>query len=347
MRTLILGDIHLEDKYPGYLEAQSACIHKIVSSEQPDTVVFLGDIFQFRKPDPATLLALRSLLQELSNVNRVSKIILLRGNHDSTTKGDNNITALSLFNDRKVKVVDHSQYLEDLNFVMIPHYEDELIIIKQLETFKDFHDANTVYFGHFGFEGCLNTAGDEDFKLSPKMFSNLTILGHIHKPRNEGHIIVLGTPYSTGFGEVDYKHHYAVLTRTSKGKPNLEFKDITHGPRYMALPLDALESNKDLINDKNYFTILRVLMSKLDGFDTVDLRKKLLEKYRIKYIDIKYIPLIDKKSAQSGYNTTELMTELTEDIINKYIEEQRTSLPESEIRKGLELLKHEVAEDSN
>jgi len=347
MRTLILGDIHLEDKYPGYLEAQANCILKIVNTEQPDTLLFLGDIFQFRKPDPATLLCLRKLLQDLSNVTRVSKIFLLRGNHDSTTKGDNNITALSLFNDRKVKVVDQSEYLEDFNFIMIPHYEDELLIIKQLEDFKEFQNSNTVYFGHFGFEGCLNTAGDEDFKLSPKMFSNLTILGHIHKPRNEGNIVVLGTPYSTCFGEVDYKHHYAILTRTGKGKPSLEFKDIIHGPRYMALPLDALEANKDLINDRNYFTILRVLLSKLDGFDTIDLRKKLLEQYKVKHIDIKYIPLIDKKTSQSGYNTTELMTDLTEDIINKYIEEQKTSLPESEIRKGLELLKHEVAEDSN
>jgi len=106
-----------------------------------------------------------------------------------------------------------------------------------------------------------------------------------------------------------------------------------------------LEANKDFINDPKYFTILRVLLSKLDGFDTLDLRKKLLEEYKVKFVDMKYLPFLDDKVNQSSYYTPETLTELTDDIIDKYISEQKTSIPEADLRKGLELLKNETQKD--
>ena len=343
MKTLVIGDLHLEDKYKGYLEAQHKCIKDIVYLEKPSVVVFLGDIFQFRKPDPSTLIELDNLLNSIAMMPSITAIYLLRGNHDSATKGDTCITALSIFDKGRVNVISSTKFILDLNYLFIPHYEEELEILAKINQFRKMEliNNNTIIFGHFGFEGCLNTAGEEDFKLSPDDFDCTTILGHIHKPNKKGNIIVLGTPYSTCFQEVDYSHQYAIIDHNRK----IELKSINFGPRYLTFPLEALEANKDFINDPKYFTILRVLLSKLDGFDTLDLRKKLLDEYKVKFIDMKYLPFLDDKVNQSSYYTPETLTELTDDIIDKYISEQKTSIPEADLRKGLELLKNETQKD--
>ena len=343
MKTIVIGDLHLEDKYPGYLTAQRQCIQDLVYREKPTVVVFLGDVFQFRKPDPETLLEFHELLKVIQNIPGVINIYILRGNHDSSTKGDNFITALSLFNNGRVDVITSTKYISDLDYILIPHYEDELSILSHINQFKKLNliSKNTIIFGHFGFQGCLNTAGEEDFQLTPDMFDCKTFIGHIHKPGKMGNIFVLGTPYSTNFQEVDYEHQYAVIDRNR----NIELKPITHGPRYLVYPLEALESNKETICDYQYFTILRVLLSKLDGYNTIDLRKKLLDEYKVKYVDIKYLPFIDDKVDQSSYYTPSTLTELTDEIIDKYIAEQKTSIPEAEIRKGLEILKNETQKD--
>jgi len=342
-KTLVLGDLHLEDKYPGYLEAQRKCIENIVHKEKPEVIVFLGDVFQFRKPDPETLLEFDELLRNILETLGVISIYILRGNHDSSTKGDNFITALSLFNGGRVEVITSTKYVMDLNYLFIPHYENELHILSHINQFRKMNliNNNTIIFGHFGFQGCLNTAGEEDFQLTPDMFDCKTIIGHIHKPGKMGNITVLGTPYSTGFQEVDYHHQYGIIDRNG----NLDLRPITHGPRYLVYPLEALESNKEFICDHQHFTILRVLLSKLDGYNTIDLRKKLLDEYKVKYVDVKYLPFIDDKVDQSSYYTPSTLTELTDEIIDKYIAEQKTSIPEAEIRKGLEILKNETQKD--
>lgn len=343
MKTLVIGDTHFENKYEGYLDAQRRCIENIVAKEKPTVVVFLGDIFQFRKPDPETLLEFDKLLKNIESTLSVVEVFVIRGNHDSSTKGDNLITALSLFDRSRIKVITSTRYVADYDFLFIPHYEEEMIIMSHLNQFKKMNliTNNTVVFGHFGFEGCLNTAGEEDFKLTPEMFDTQTIIGHIHKPNKINNITVLGTPYSTSFQEVDYQHQYAIIDRNR----NITLHPITHGPRYLAFPLEALEANKEFINDSQHFTILRVLLSKLDGFDTLDLRKKLLDEYKVKFVDMKYLPFIDDKQDQSSYYTPETLTELTDDIIDKYISEQKTSIPEADLRKGLELLKNEIKQD--
>ena len=42
MRTVVIGDIHLDSKSRGHLNAQLATIESIIVDEQPDEIIFLG-----------------------------------------------------------------------------------------------------------------------------------------------------------------------------------------------------------------------------------------------------------------------------------------------------------------
>ena len=61
MKALVIGDIHLRDDVaPGYLESQYETVLRICDKENPDQVIFLGDIFHYRKPTPKVLLKVNS-----------------------------------------------------------------------------------------------------------------------------------------------------------------------------------------------------------------------------------------------------------------------------------------------
>jgi UDP-2,3-diacylglucosamine pyrophosphatase LpxH len=52
MKTLIIGDLHLNGNDPLYLESQHDFFNEIAEIEC-DRIVFLGDIFHFRTPTKA------------------------------------------------------------------------------------------------------------------------------------------------------------------------------------------------------------------------------------------------------------------------------------------------------
>ena len=56
-KAIVIGDCHFYNAYPSfdYLGEQFKAIEKIVKTESPEYIIFLGDIFHFRKPDPETI----------------------------------------------------------------------------------------------------------------------------------------------------------------------------------------------------------------------------------------------------------------------------------------------------
>jgi DNA repair exonuclease SbcCD nuclease subunit len=60
-----------------------------------------------RKPSPSELLAFKKILSRCSMVR--SDVVVLRGNHDSETKADDGVTALSLLS--KARSKDCNTYL--------------------------------------------------------------------------------------------------------------------------------------------------------------------------------------------------------------------------------------------
>lgn len=345
MKALVLGDCHFTNAYPSfdYLGKQLSTIESLIL-EQEDVayVIFLGDVFHFRKPDPETIVRVQKFFRDITRFP-MKKVFIVRGNHDTASKSDDSLlTILEVLEDNKVTIVKDT-LLESVGncvFGFVAHFEKDEEILVRLAGLDDklaaCEENDKFIFGHFGYKGCLNTNGDEDFGLSLNVFKHPTFLGHIHKPTDEGNVHVVGTPYSTSFQESDNYHRYAIIDTISG---EVEFKRIDSGIRYLSFEYAALEANKEFIQDRRYNTILRVYLNHITDVNSVDLRQQIMEEYRVEYVDIKYLPLIDNESHLSSFRPTSMVFELDDDLINNYVEECKSGIPKELILQGLQLFK--------
>jgi len=335
MRTLVLGDIHVSNKDAALRKAQEKCIKRIYDKEQPDEIIQLGDFLDFRKPSPEALLTAKSIIDYW---RRKSDVYIIRGNHCASTKADDGTTAMSLFDSpaygalHKVKIISHTWFDHRAKRAFIPHYENEEHIIQHL---ADCPRDYTV-FGHFGYFGCLNSVGDHDFDININSFRNDTILGHIHRQdqrtfrigEEEKSVLILGTPYTTNFGESGKDNYYAII---EDGKTTLH--QIDHGPRHMMIKNSDLLENAEKINDKNYHTYLRVILEA--GETQVN-----LEDINPHSIDIKYSPAFDEEEV-SEYSPSRDLFRLNDVVIEDYISSANSSIDKDRLLEGYKLLKYE------
>ena len=321
MKTLLLTDLHLSYKPTGLLEAQKECILTIFEEENPDEVIIMGDLVMVRRPPPLVLSILHTIIKTME---QKCSVVLLRGNHDSDNRSDDGLTILSLFESQKVKVVTQTEHDYDKNRTYIPHYEDQDRIKSTLLTVP----KNHCVFGHFGYVGCLNSCGDADFGITIDNFRNRTYLGHIHRFLKAEQITILGTPYSTNFGESGKVNYYATLVDDVA-----EYHEIKFGPRYLVINADEVEARLEEINDPNYFTLLRVLLS--PGIPEPDYGQ-----LRVASLDIKFKPAFDEE-VLSDYKPRRDLFTLNEVILEDYIDAANTDLPKENILEGLRLLRDE------
>jgi len=333
MVTLVIGDLHFNDKPRGLLEAQVKYTKQIVdhaiskSKKRITRVVFLGDLMMHRRPTPSVLLALKRVVDYASY--KTGHAVILRGNHDSETKADDGVTALSLFEvPNRVSVVIHPEFYSWQNQYYIPHYEDENRIKEEL---KKVPEGYTV-FGHFGYNGALNSAGDSDFTLSPSDFTHNTILGHIHGYKQEGNITVLGTPFTTSFQESGKESFYGILDENNV----LTVYNIDFGIRHIQIDYENVEENLYWINDSDYFTLLRINMSSIrEDQESVS---NLLDKLKVGYYEIKYKPLVDTKEEFTINEDREAVLDVNNDLIEEYINSSNSQIGKDELLDGLQII---------
>ena len=334
VKTLIIGDLHFDNKHIGLLDAQKKAVMQICKDNGDcSKVIFLGDLMMHRNPRPSVLLALKAVMDEVS---KTKNIYILRGNHDSVSKADDGVTALSLLENDKIHVVTQTWIDHKNKWVFIPHYEDEQKIKDYLANApKDY-----TVFGHFGYYGVLNSAGDADFSLSLSDFRNPTILGHIHKEGRNGSVSVLGTPYTTNFGEAGKDCYYGVLDENG-----LEKIPTKGGPRHLVVDYDNVEDNLDWINDdgNSYFTLLRINISTIN--EDQDRIADLCDKLKVGSIEVKYKPLLDEKE-EFETDGRVFTTALNDELIDFYINSSNTKINKEDLLSGLKLI-HENQQDRN
>ena len=321
MKTLLLTDLHLSDKPLGLLDAQRECILKIFDKENPDEVIIMGDLVMVRRPPPQVLVVLHSIIKTME---QKCPIVLLRGNHDSDNRSDDGLTVLSLFESSNVKVVTQLEHDYDKKRTYIPHYEDQNRIKAILSTTPKNHSV----FGHFGYAGCLNSCGDADFSISLDNFNTTTYLGHIHRFRQDKEVTILGTPYSTNFGESGKENYYATLVGTRR-----TYHQIYFGPRYLMIDRHEVEERLEEINDANYFTILRVNLSPGDTDPPYDA-------INVAHMEVKFRPAFDEERLSEFTPSRDLFS-LNEVILEDYIDSANTDLPKEKLMEGFRLIKDE------
>jgi predicted phosphodiesterase len=325
MKTLVIGDLHFDNKPFGLLEAQAACVKQIYKKERGvDDVIFLGDLMMHRKPYPRVLLALKDAMDYIS---KKSNVTIIRGNHDSENKSDDGVTALSLMEKGNVKVVTHTWFDYKTKRSFIPHYEDETKIKEALAATPKGYSV----FGHFGYCGALNSAGDADFTLAPGDFRHPTYLGHIHRFNCTDNITLLGTPYTTNFTEHLKENFYAVIS-----DDKVKIKPVEFGPRHLIIDYDLVLENLDWINDPKYFTLVRVLINTVNP-DQNGIAE-LLDGLSVGYVEVKYKPLSDEKLPQSNLDPDNPVTDVSDELIEDYINASNTNISKDLLLKGLQLI---------
>jgi len=327
MKTLIIGDLHFDDKPLGMLDAQKEAVLKICKENGGcSKVIFLGDLMMHRHPRPKVLLALKEVMDEVS---RTKQVYILRGNHDSVNKADDGVTALSLFESSKVKVITQT-WIDDLNkWIFIPHYEDDERIKNDLIRAPEGY----MVFGHFGYRGVLDSGGGGDFGLVISDFKNPTILGHIHRESNKGSVTILGTPYSTNFGEAGKDCYYGIITGQILEKIPTEW-----GPRHLVMDYDKVEDNLDWINADTspaQFTLLRININTIN--EDQDQVATLCDSITAPYVEIKYKPLLDEKEEFETDNKV-FTTALNDELIDHYINSSNASINKDDLLCGLKLI---------
>jgi predicted phosphodiesterase len=318
------------------------CIKKIITKEKPSEVIQLGDFFDKRSPSPEAVLSAKNLIDFMAS--RCDKVVIIRGNHDSSTKSDNEVTILNVFESDKVFII--NKITRTNNAVFIPHYEDEEIIINELSQVP----KSSWVFSHIGYKSCLNSLGDEDFQIPFSKFKNPTILGHIHKHNQtsteccNGDVTVMGTPYTTSYTEHGKRNVYGMIINGE-----LEIKDINHGLRYYVCNYEDLNELKEEISDKNYGTRLRVFLGKLENVDSDNLIKSIISEFGVDYVDIKYMPVFsdDEDAELSSFTPDKSMVTITDDIIQSYVDGANTTIDKESLMAGLRLLKNEYKENNN
>lgn len=338
-KCLVIGDTHYDTKCEGYLENQVQSTIKIVEQHKPTHIVFLGDIYHHRKPTPEVVVAVHKMFQKLALIPGLRLMYVLRGNHDSQNRNDDGLTALETLSypGSKVRIVQQTYTDSDLNFLLIPHYEDEQRIKRHLAGANE----SSIAFGHFSYTpGHLGIHGfDSDLAL--KDFHCRTILGHIHKYLEDGHVTILGTPWKTNYGESDNENYVGVLEETLSGWGPLNKFKVGFGPRFYEAPYDSLEAMASEISDPNYFTLLRVSIDKFSDDPPSLLRADIANKFKVAHVDLRFQPVYDEtlNDRLSGYDPNVPLTVIDSDIIGKYIEEQCSTIPKGRLEEGLNIIK--------
>jgi len=322
MRILLLTDLHFTDKPKGLLDAQRKCIIRIIQEERPQEVIIMGDLMMYRKPSPRVLLALKDIVDCLEKKD--IPLTVLRGNHDSETKADDGITALSLYN-YHADVITEYEVDHQWRRAWIPHYEDENYIKKLL---KEIPEGYTVY-GHFGYYGSLNSVGDADFNIKLSDFRTPTFLGHVHGYLEKENVTILGTPYTTNFGEAFKDSFYAIVEDDNK----VTLRTLHHGPRHLVYAAKDIEDNLEDINDPEWFTMLRILVD-------VDHHPIPYDKLRVPYIDVKYNPVFNEEEV-SSYEPERNLFSINEMIIEDYVDGANSIIPKEVLMKGYRSLQDE------
>jgi len=329
MSTLVIGDLHFDDKPPGMMEAQKQAIINICKKNVDcNKVIFLGDLMMHRNPRPTVLIALKEMLDYISEQLGFD-VYILRGNHDSVTKADDGVTALSLFQTSKIKVITQSYIDEENKWVFIPHYENETSIKDHLAHCPDGY----ITFGHFGYNGVLNSAGDADFNLLLSDFKTRTILGHIHKYGQNENVTVIGTPYTTNFHESGKDCYYGILTERG-----LKIVPTDLGPKHIIMDYDKVEENLSMLNEHtgpDKYVLLRININTIDHDQNHV--SQLCDKLKVPYVEIKYKPLLDDEEEFSTGNKV-FLNVMDDEVIDHYISSSNTSINKEELLAGLKII---------
>jgi DNA repair exonuclease SbcCD nuclease subunit len=233
MKIICIGDIHasgfgddpLVDNLPARLNYIKKSLQYIVDYGKKNAIfqyIILGDVYH----DKTIIYNIsQSVLHDFFIDNKDCTFTIISGNHDLSSTGQNQRTAIQLLNEiENVNVIfdpfmSYGTIIPDLNCFFVPYSHDFLAYIKDYKL----PDSVDVLFSHIGLnEAVLQSGLSRVDKLSLKDLNRfkLAILGHYHKPQdftNEiTHVYYAGSLIPRDWNDKNERKRFLVLDTDSK-----------------------------------------------------------------------------------------------------------------------------------
>lgn len=273
-----------------------------LQSKNIDSIIFCGDMFHYR--DEVSLLTL-SKSQEILNLLKDFKIIMITGNHDCYYKDSSEINSLSLLKGwDNIKVYDSltTNNINGKNLTFCP-WGTKISSIPESD----------IIFGHFELKNFKMNAhkicedGEDPHDLAKK--ASLIFSGHFHlnaeRKIENSKIVYIGNPFQMDFGDIFQQKGYYILDLDTN---SYEFITNNNTPKHMKIflskliKLDEIDNNFNsflpnhivkFIIDKNISTYhLDLLVNKMMSFKPLDLQVEYDVNYnKLKVSDVNDVSL--------------------------------------------------------
>lgn len=330
-RITVLTDLHLRsDSLPGFLQKQVETAERIANFKKSDAIILNGDIFHHRNPRSEEILAFRDLLNSFN----CKEVFVNRGNHDTLRKDGSSETILRVFSDLAEIIVDsRTVEVAGIPIDFIPHYEDEDRIISDIKSCN-----SKIMFGHFGYNRCVRQGGSFfKSKIRKEHMKSLTFLGHIHSPKDNGNIYIIGTPYSSSFHEANQKKKTCDII-VYGDEIEVTRRPIEFGIKHISTRIDTIEQDNVKFGFKNFFTVLRVKLDKLDAFAVRQIKDDILDKYSVRHLEFDFDNILPKMPSRLCNVPT--MVAVDDNVIDEYIKSSNTIFENEELWDGLKEIRN-------
>jgi exonuclease SbcD len=264
MRLIHLADVHLGmenfgsyDSVTGvhsrvmeYLDALD-CIVDVARISDPDLIIFAGDAFKTRTPNPTLVTQFAYRIQALANI---APVFMVLGNHDRQRTGSERRHSVSLMEDLaaryQIVVADsvHAYHAGCAWLVSLPWlYDvtlDDVCDVLDIELSKiSDDDLPVILIGHCMVEGCVLDSGysvglDEGELIIPRELLcdpdlwDYVALGHVHKHQvicSQPPVLYSGSIERVNWGERDGKKGF-IIADIDNTDTSWRFVDIQAAP---------------------------------------------------------------------------------------------------------------------
>src|SRR3990167_4276687 len=212
----IIGDAHFKESlaYADYIDDRREGERKavldtiVVAFSDCDTVVFMGDNFDAKTNPSAVIRAFTEFVERFEGKN----VFILAGNHEKTADGRSAVDYLQEIKNPKWKVITNKVEVWG-DFVFCPYFsKQELGVETHEEATKKvlgMLPAGNFLFCNYAISDSLTVSG-QNTNLFPEVVlpkgelekNYIKVIGgHIHKPQENGKVLVTGCVFSNEVGD--------------------------------------------------------------------------------------------------------------------------------------------------
>ena len=305
------------------------------------TVVDMGDTFDSRKGIDFSALtwAKENYFNRLKDMGITVHTIV--GNHTAYYKNTNNINAVDLllreYDNVKVYSETTSILVDDLSILLVPWINPEnekqsLGLINK--------SSSSVCMGHLELQGYkVNDYVVMDHGLCDSHFDKFKKVysGHFHTRSNQGNIYYLGNPYEIYWNDcADTRGFHFFDTETLEHTPVNNPYRLFYKIYYDDTPHQTFDARE--YEDK----IVKVIVRKKS--DLTQFEKFIDKLYSANVAELKIVENFDFTGWYDKDDSSEVESEDTLSILNRYIEEAEISLDKSVIKKMVDEIYQEACE---